>query len=166
MKTQDLPLSWYDVPAEVKQLLVAAADSWEDTERSQVYIEQAISDPEVPLDVLVAAYRYFFYKHNDPFALQIANRVMDRIQQSESLPQDWENLQPILVDRHEEDDIRLYMNAYAAKGLVLARLGAIEEAKVITERVSAIDLRRESCAATVLDVLTHAGDEDEDEDES
>ncbi len=163
MKTQDLPLSWYDVPAEVKQLLIAAADTWEDTERSQAYIQQAIADPEVSLDVLVAAYRYFFYKHNDPLALQIASRVMQRIQDAESLPEDWAQLQSILINGREDPTIRLYINAYAAKGLVLARLGAIEEAKEITERVSAIDSRRESCAATVLDVLTHAGDEDEDE---
>lgn len=166
MKTQDLPLSWYDVPLEVKQLLIAAADSWEDTERSQVYIQQAIADPEVALDVLVAAYRYFFYKHNDPWALQIANRVVQRIQDAESLPEDWVQLQPILVNRRDDPAIRLYINAYAATGLVLARLGGLDAAKEITERVSAIDTRRESCAATVLDVLTHAGDEDEDEDES
>lgn len=163
MKTQDLPLSWYDVPTEVKQLLIAAADSWEDTERSQAYIQQAIADPEVSLDVLVAAYRYFFYKHNDPWALQIANRVVQRIQDAESLPEDWGQLQPILVNRRDDPAIRLYLNAYAATGLVLARLGELDEAKEITERVSAIDTRRESCATTVLDVLTHAGDEDEDE---
>lgn len=163
MKTQDLSLSWYDVPAEVKQLLIAAADSWEDTERSQTYIQQAIADPEVPLDVLVAAYRYFFYKHNDPLALQIAYRVVQRIQETESLPEAWAQLQPILIKRREDDAIRLYINAYAATGLVLARLGAIDAAKEITERVSAIDSRRESCAPTVLNVLTHAGDEDEDE---
>jgi tetratricopeptide (TPR) repeat protein len=166
MKTQDLSLSWYDVPAEVKQLLIAAADSWEDTERSQAYIQQAIVDPDVPLDVLVAAYRYFFYKHNDPLALQIAHRVVQRIRDAESLPEDWAQLQPILVSRRDDEAIRLYINAYAAMGLVLGRLGALDEAKEITERVSAIDSRRESCAATVLNVLTHAGDEDEDEDES
>ncbi|UIE38064.1 hypothetical protein [Leptodesmis sichuanensis] len=163
MKTQDLPLSWYDVPSEVKQLLIAAADSWEDTERSQIYIEQAIADPEVALDVLIAAYRYFFYKHNDPLALQIANRVVQRIRAAESLPEEWVQLQPILVNRREDPAIRLYINAYAVTGLVLARLGAIEAAREITQRVSAIDQRRESCAATVLDVLTHAGDKDEDE---
>jgi hypothetical protein len=125
MKTQGLPLSWYDVPSEVKQLLIAAAGSWEDTERSQIYIEQAIADPEVALDVLIAAYRYFFYKHNDPLALQIANRVVQRIRTAESLPEEWVQLQPILVNRREDPAIHLYINTYAVTGLVLARLGAI-----------------------------------------
>ncbi len=161
MTTTEPSLSWYDVPPEVKRLLLAAADSWEDTDRSQDYIQQAIANPDASLDALVAAYRYFFYKHNDPLALQVALRVMQRVQQAENLPQDWTTLQPILIQRRDDAAIRLYINAYAASGLVKARLGALEEAKKITARVSEIDPKRESCAATVFDVLTRPDDEDD-----
>lgn len=161
MEATSLTPSWCDVPEDIKWLLSAAADNWEDTERSQVYINQAIAHPAVCLDVLVAAYRYFFYKHNDPLALQIATQVMERIQLSEALPSDWQALKSVLLKRNEEPAIRLYLNAYAASGLVLARLGALGKAQEITARVSEIDSKRESCAATVFSVLTRVDDEDE-----
>jgi hypothetical protein len=155
-------LSWFDLPIEVKHLLIAAANSWEDTAQSQVYIQQALAIADESLDVLVAAYRYFFYKHNDAAALQVANQVIEQIRQSEGLPDDWDLLAPILSDRKEEANIRLYLNAYTASGLVLARMGNIAEATVITAHVSAIDEKREFGATTVLEVLTHDDDEQED----
>ncbi|NJK52967.1 MAG: hypothetical protein HC936_09310 [Leptolyngbyaceae cyanobacterium SU_3_3] len=153
--------TWYDLPVETKRLLIAAANTWEDTARSQEYIHQALAIANQSLDVLVAAYRYFFYKHNDAAALQIATQVIEQIKQAEGFSEDWDELAPILSDRKEEPNIRLYLNAYAASGLVLARMGAIEQATEITTRVSAIDDRREFGAATVLEVLTHPDDEEE-----
>ncbi len=159
----DEPLvSWYHLPVEVKRLLIAAANTWEDTTLSQSYIQRALAIANQSLDVLVAAYRYFFYKRNDAAALQIANQLMDQIQQLEKLPNDWNVLAPILQQRKEEPNIRLYLNAYAASGLVLARLGAIDEAKIISRRVSDIDDRREFGAATVLQILTHPIEEEEE----
>jgi hypothetical protein len=157
-------LSWYDLPAEVKSLLIAAANTWEDTAQSQRYMQQALTIAHSSLDVLVAAYRYFFYKHNDAAALQIATQVIEQIRQSEGLPEDWEVLVPILRSRKEEPNVRLYLNAYAASGLVLARMGAIEEAKQITTRVSEMDDKREFGATTVLQILT-CPDHDDDKDE-
>jgi tetratricopeptide (TPR) repeat protein len=160
--TREPSLSWYDLPAEVKRLLIAAANSWEDTAQSQDYIHQALLISDRSLDVLVAAYRYFFYKHNDAAALQIAIQVIEQIKQLERFPKDWHVLAPILSSRKEEPNIRLYLNAYAASGLVLARMGAIDEAKTIASRVSEIDSKREFGAATVLDILTNSDGEEED----
>jgi hypothetical protein len=155
-------LSWYDLSEPVKQLLIAAANTWEDTAQSQAYIQQALELSGSALDVLVAAYRYFFYKHNDAAALQVATQVMAEIRQLEQWPSDWETLAPLLESRREEPHSRLYLNAYAASGLVIARLGNIAEATEITRRVSAIDAKREFGAATVHHILTHPDDEDED----
>ncbi|KGF72155.1 hypothetical protein DO97_11690 [Neosynechococcus sphagnicola sy1] len=155
-------LSWYDLPGEVKRLLIAAANTWADTVQSQGYIQQSLTISGASLDVLVAAYRYFFYKHNDAAALQIATQVIKQIRQLEALPESWELLAPILSSRKEEPSIRLYLNTYAASGLVLARTGAIEEATVITARVSEIDDKREFGAATVLHILTHPDDEEDE----
>jgi hypothetical protein len=156
-------LSWYDLSDEVKRLLIAAANTWEDTAQSQDYMQQALAIAGQSLDVLVAAYRYFFYQHNDAAALQVvATQVVEQIRQSEGLPADWERLAPLLNCRKEEPNIRLYLNAYAASGLLLARLGALEAAKEITARISAIDDRREFGATTVLHILTHPADEEDE----
>lgn len=155
-------LSWYDLTDEVKQLLIAAANTWEDTAQSQGYMQQALTISNQSLDVLVAAYRYFFYKHNDTAALQIATQVIEQIRQSEELPDNWQQLAPLLQSRKEEPVIRLYISAYAASGLMQARMGAIEEAKLITARVSEIDDRREFGAETLWQILTHPGDEEDE----
>jgi tetratricopeptide (TPR) repeat protein len=162
MGTTDFSFSWYDVPAAIKQLLVSAADAWDDTERSQDFIQQAIASPDASLDVLVAAYRYFFYKHKLDLALRVADRVIEQVRQAEALPQDWHHLKPILRRRREEPPIRLYLNAYAASGYMLARLGAIDAATEITARVMELDPKRESCAPTVFDVLTRPDEEDDE----
>lgn len=154
-------LSWYDLSDEVKQLLIAAAQSWADPVQAQDYMQQALALSNQALDVLVAAYRYFFYRHNDTAALQIANQVMAQVRQIEGLPDDWADLGPILAQRKEEANIRLYLNAYTASGLILARLNAIDQGIVIATRVNELDDRREFGAATVLQILTHSEEEDE-----
>jgi hypothetical protein len=160
--TLEPAFSWDDLPAEVRDLLSAAANTWEDTAQSEADIYQALAIAGGSLDVLVAAYRYFFYKHNDAAALQMAMQVVEQTSRLAALPDEWELRASILSQRKEDALIRLYLNTYAASGLVLARMGAIEEAKVITARVSEIDDKREFGAATVFHILTHPDDEEED----
>lgn len=154
-------LSWYQVPDEIEQLLIAATDTWEDTQQSESYIHQALAKADTNLDVLVAAYRYFFYKNQNVLALQVANTVCDRIQELEQLPADWPALSPILLRRKEEPNIRLYLNARAASGLVLARLGELEPAKDIATHIQAIDEKNEFGASVVLNILTQPPEEED-----
>jgi tetratricopeptide (TPR) repeat protein len=142
MKTSEPNLSWYQVPREIEILLRSAAQSW-NSQESDRYMQEALALCDTNLDVLVSAYRYFFYKHNDRQALQITHKVIEQIQKNEQLPQDWEQLKPILSDRKEDYAIRLYLNAYSASGLVLARLGEIEKAKEITAKVKEVDDKNE-----------------------
>lgn len=155
---QELP--WYDVPQKVKELLNLAANHWENTELSTSYINQAIDQAGNNLDVLVSAYRYFFYKNQPNAALHTANRVLALIEEQEKLPQDWILKEPILIARHEEPIISLYLNAYASTGYIFAKIGEIEKAKEVSERVKTIDPNSKSCAQTVFEVLTAPPDED------
>jgi len=162
MSTTETKYSWYDIPEDVKHLLILASEHWEDTERSQQYMNDALAIAEDNIDVLVGAYRYFFYKSNPTMALTIAQKVLNKIQNAENLPENWEELKPILINRKNDSDaIRMYINAYAATGFVLAKMGKLEEAKEVTERVKEIDEKRESCATTVFEVLTAPPEEDD-----
>jgi tetratricopeptide (TPR) repeat protein len=127
--------SWFDVADDVKELLILAAQTWENTEESTKYMQQALAKTGDNTDVLVAAYRYFYYKNNYVLALTTAEKITAKIKKAESLPDNWQELKPILVKRHEESQIRLYLTAYAASGLVLAKLGNIEKAKEISIRI-------------------------------
>lgn len=162
MQATETKYSWYDIPEDVKHLLVLASENWADTERSQQYMNDALAKAEDNIDVLVGAYRYFFYKSNPTMALSIARKVLNKIKKEENLPDNWEELKPILIKgRNSSDALRMYLNAYASTGFLLAKLGKLDEAKEVTERVKEIDEKRESCATTVFEVLTAPPEEDD-----
>lgn len=83
---------WYQVPYEIQQLLLATVVNWEDTACSEQFIFQALNHPGASLEVLVSAYRYFFYKHNDGMARRLAAQVMEQVRYEESLPDEWDLL--------------------------------------------------------------------------
>ncbi len=157
--------SWLSATAASQALLVAAANNWENTQTSEQYIQQALAQPDVELDVLVSAYRYYFYKNRDIQALEIANTVLDRIQQAEQWPTDWEVLRPLLQTRLDDAIARLYLNAYTASGLLLARLGHVQEAETIAEQVQQLNAK-EFGADVLLTVLNPPPDEDEEDEEA
>jgi tetratricopeptide (TPR) repeat protein len=152
--------SWFQIPEDIKKLLILAAENWENTLESEKYMNQALVKTGEDTDVLVAAYRYFFYKNNYIMALQTVNKVIDKIKVTEQFPTQWEQLKPILVNRKDDYVIRLYINAYAASGLVLAKLGEIEKAKEISARVKEIDNKNEFGASILYDILTRPKEED------
>ncbi len=153
--------SWFQVPENVKNLLVLAAQTWENTSESEKYIHQALEQAGENTDILVSAYRFFYYKNNYSLALQTAIKVLGKIKEVEKFPEDWEQLQPILVKRQEEPQIRLYLNAYAASGMLLAKLGEIEQAKEISNRVKEIDKDNDFGAGILLDILTRPAEEED-----
>lgn len=153
---------WLDVGAASERLLVAAANTWEDTSTSEQYIQKALAPPDVEFDVLVGAYRYYFYKNRDVEALQVARTVLDRIHQAEQWPTDWDTLMPILKSRLEDTIVRLYLNAYAGSGLLLARLGRVQEAETIAAQVQQIDAK-EFGADVLITVLNPPPDEEDEE---
>ncbi|MBP0002575.1 MAG: hypothetical protein J7642_02440 [Cyanobacteria bacterium SBC] len=159
LPTHSVIPSWYQVPLEIKQLLLAAVVNWEDTIGSEQFILQALNHPETTLEVLVSAYRYFFYKHNNYMARRLAMQVMDRVKQEESLPSDWEQLQIVLRDRRDDTPVRLYLSAYTALGIMLARWGAFQAAIEIAQRIQAIDANNEFGAGVILNILTDRDDE-------
>jgi tetratricopeptide (TPR) repeat protein len=161
MKTIEPALSWYDVPPDLKQLLISAARSWEDTTESESYMYRALEKGELNLDVLIAAYRYFFYKNNNSMALNIAQKVMKKVEKNEGYPDDWERLKPILEVDRDNPCVRLYLNAYSASGFVLARLGETDKAQEIATRIKEIDDKNEFGASIVLDILTRPEDDDD-----
>ncbi|MEM6255481.1 MAG: hypothetical protein AAF821_21410 [Cyanobacteria bacterium P01_D01_bin.156] len=132
---------WFPVTGSAKASLVAAAQTWENTKVSEQYIQQALAQPDVELDVLISAYRYYFYKNNNDRALEMAVAVCDRIQKNNQWPTDWESLKPLLISRLDEATVRIYLSAYAASGLLLGRLGRLETAQMIARNVKQIDAK-------------------------
>ncbi|CAN1210239.1 hypothetical protein TUMEXPCC7403_08600 [Tumidithrix helvetica PCC 7403] len=123
------PLSWHPVSEEIQRLLLSVSKHWHTPEIADRYIQQAIALAGDRPDVLVSAYRYFFYTHNNQLVLQVTKKVLAMVQKSEDLPTEWVQLKPILRERLDEPNIRLYINAYAASGLIIAISPCINESR-------------------------------------
>ncbi|WP_035984791.1 hypothetical protein [Leptolyngbya sp. KIOST-1] len=158
-------LSWYQVPPDLKGLLLTAAAAWPDDAEGDRCMALALAHPQASLAVWISAYRYFFYRHNDAMAKQMAEQVIQRVEQDEQLPSHWAVLQPILRRRRLEAPIRLYLTASAALGLLLARLGDLEGAKAIASRLQSIDDDNEFGASLILSILTPPADTEEADDD-
>jgi len=115
---------------------------------------QALNHPAATLEVLVSAYRYFFYKSNDAMARRLALQVMEQVQASEGLPDEWEQLEAIVRERFYDPPIRLYLSAYTALGGMLARWGAYEAAIEISTHIQSVDDRNEFGAGVILNILS------------
>ena len=154
------PPEWFGASS-ARSLLMAAAQTWENTHVSERYIEQALTQPDVELDVLVSAYRYYFYKNNDAKALDMATAICDRIQNAQQWPTGWESLKPLLLKQLDDAMVRLYLNAYAASGLLRARLGQLDTAQTIAEHVKQIEAK-EFGGELLLNILNPSVDEEDD----
>ncbi len=65
------------------------------------------------------------------------------------------------MSRKEDEKIRLYLNAYIASGLVLAKLGKIDRAKIICVQIQEVDNMKEFTGATILmNILTRPIEDD------
>jgi hypothetical protein len=154
--------SWYHVPADLKVLLQRAADSWQDEDKANHYMEQALAHPDSTVDVLISAYRYFFYRHNHGMAQKIAQQVLEQVRLREKLPSAWPQLQPLLRQRRDQPLIRIYLTAYSALGYILARLGELDRARTMATRLQTIDDHDEFGASLILNILTPSEDDDDD----
>ena len=146
--------TWYDVPEDIKQLLVLAADNSENASECEKYISQALAKTDNELDVLIAAYRYFYYKQKYQMALETADKVQEKAKQIAKLPDDWEEQKPILIRREEEQIIQIYVNAYSATGIIFAAQGKAEKAQEISDRVKDIDRENVFTAGILADIST------------
>jgi hypothetical protein len=154
--------SWYHVPIDLKDLLLRAADTWHDPVQSERYMEKALAHPDSTVDVLISAYRFFFYRQNYAVAQRIAQQVLEQVRQQEKLPTSWPQLQPLLRQRRDQPLIRLYLTAYSALGYILARLGELDRARTVATRLQTIDEHDEFGASLILNILTSSDDDDDD----
>ncbi|MCH4903512.1 hypothetical protein GSN00_03745 [Cylindrospermopsis raciborskii CHAB3438] len=154
--------SWFDASAEVKELLVLATKTWENPEESLKYMEQALAETKENnhMDVLVAAYRYFYYQNNYALAEKTANTIIARIRKTHQLPDNWEELRSVLLARKDESQIRIFLNAYTALGMISAKLGKLDQAKAIIKEIQKINDKEDFGANILWQILNPSLEED------
>lgn len=141
------------------EALIAQASEAYGSPEAEGYLRDAEQLAPVHLTVLVALYRYHFYRHQHGAALADAAQVLGVIGARLDLPEDWRDLTP----EHVADAmganaelIRLYLHALKGAGYLYLRLNEAERGLARLDKVAALDPKDRIGAKALADVARQA----------
>jgi tetratricopeptide (TPR) repeat protein len=106
--------------------------------------------------VLVGLYRYYFYQHRLAEALDVAYRAMRLASARLGISDDWRRLDEhglAVAAAQSFGLLRFYLLALKAAGVVLLRLGDIDNARDHLSKLAALDQRDQLGASALLDII-------------
>ncbi len=150
------PLYFDDPPSEeVVRLLRQAAEDYGDG-GAEADLQRAYQlDPE-HLMVLVSLFRYHFYQHHFPEALDILQKAREVVRRKLDLPDDWRALDEArLFGGHEHHMVlvRFYLLCLKGEAYLYARQGEAEKGVPLLEKVAALDSNDQLGTAALLAVV-------------
>jgi tetratricopeptide (TPR) repeat protein len=115
--------------------------------------------------VLIALYRFYFYKGRLVEALEVARRCLAKAARDNHLDEDWRRVQRSDAEFGSYDAIlpRFYLFTLKAYGYLQMRLGGLEESHTALTKMLELDPSDKLNATVLLKVLARHGREDEDE---
>ena len=121
--------------------IAAASSLWNEPERAEALLMQAMAAAPESEDVLIALYRFYFYRGELDKALALAQRCIAHGAREIGIDPDWRKSIAADIDfgdfslpRH-----RFYLFSLNAYGYLLARLGHREEAEQALSAVMRLD---------------------------
>lgn len=132
----DLPVS-----AEVDDLIQDAAERYGEPEAEHSLLRAYFLEPE-HFTVLVALYRYYFYRHQFTDALVVADRAIGLSAHQLGIPEDWTGLSRDDLGRAVLESMtltRFLLLALKGSGYLLLRLGDAEGALKRFEKIVELD---------------------------
>ena len=154
---QDL---YFDEPVsdQVAELIQQAADLYPNAEAEAYLLRSYFLEPQ-HLTVLVALYRYFYYRHRYQDALLVAERALVLTGERLGLRTEWQQLSMselgngILVSM---GFTRFYLLVLKASGYLKLRVGDVDDAILRLEKVVELDPRDQFGAGFLLDLALKA----------
>lgn len=129
------------LPERVEELLKEAAERYTGGTAELPLLRAYVQAP-ANLTVLVALYRFFYYQHRLDEALKVAEQARLAAGGALGFPADWRNLDlPHLscAVRRSMGQVRFCLLALKAEGLLLLRLGQIEDGCERLRKVRELD---------------------------
>lgn len=115
--------------------------------------------------VLIALYRFYFYKGRLRDALDVARRCLAKAARDNRLNEDWRSVQREDAEFGSYDAVlpRFYLFTLKAYGYLQMRLGRLEESRSALAKMLELDPSDKLNATVLLQVLARHGREDDDE---
>lgn len=151
-----------ELPGEVERELRLAGLSWDDEGRAEAHLANAARLAPGHLAVIVAHYRYYFYKHHYERARQFAGECLSAVGRALGLPEAIEAVTSAHADFCGDDpDVRFWLFAMQAYGYVLLRLGETERGHAVLQKLTELDQPDRTKTRVLLQVMAATGADDE-----
>lgn len=155
--------SYPDLPSEAERELRLAGLSWHAEREAEAHLANAARLAPGHMAVVVAHYRYHFYKHHYPEARQFAGECLSVIGKSLGLPPEVEAVTSAHADFCGDDpEVRFWLFAMQAYGYVLLRLGETEQGQAVLQKVTELDRPDNTKTRVLLQVIAASGADDDD----
>jgi hypothetical protein len=142
------------LPPEVETLLQHAGDLYGDGEAEPPLLEALRLAPE-SLNVLVAMYRYYYYRHRLEDALNIARLALSVTARRLKVPTDWSLLTAAHIGQSGPVAmalVRFHLLSLKAEAYLQLRLGRPAEGKAILAKLLELDSHNRLGARQLLEV--------------
>lgn len=138
----------------VEALLQQAGNLYGEGEAEQP-LQEALRLAPTSLNVLVAAYRYYYYQHRLEDALGIAGQALAVTAERLSIPLDWKLLTLAHISQGGPSTmalVRFHLLSLKAEAYLLLRLGRSAEGRAILEKLLELDAHNRLGAKQLLEV--------------
>ncbi len=153
------------LPEQVEQHLRLAGLNYQHDVVAERHLFQAQALAPGHAAVLIALYRFYFYKGRLADALDVAERCLAKAARDNRLNEDWRHVRRGDAEFGSYDAIlpRFYLFTLKAWGYLQMRLGRLEESHAALTKMLELDPSDKLNATVLLKVLARHGQEDEDE---
>lgn len=141
--------------AGVAELIRTAAANYSDGDAETPLLQAYALAPQ-SLNVLVAMYRFYYYRHRLQDALRIAAEALEVQRKRLDFPVDWRNLSPATltaVNAEQMVPLRFYLFTLKAQGLLQMRLYNLDTSREIFEKLVELDPKDRIGAAGLLHLI-------------
>ncbi len=150
-------------PCEV-ELLIKKASSDDSDALAEMYLKLAWFQALRNLNVLVALYRFYYYKHRLEDALDMAEQALSAAGDLLELSADWRDINPAILDKKSAPKamglVRFYLLAVKGAAVLCLRLGRLDEAVERMRKLVEIDARDRLAVRGLLQLaLSRIGDD-------
>ena len=143
---------------EVAASIQAAARSYADGGGEDILLRALAMQPE-SLPVLVALYRFYYYRHRLEDAWQVAQKALAVAGGRLNLPRDWRDIGDEQLGRAAQCSmtlLRFYLLALKAAGYLRLRLGDEDLGVAMLEKLAQLDQQDRLGAGVLLQVVRQA----------
>ncbi len=149
---------------EVEGHLKAAGHSYHHDELAERHLREARALAPDHVAVLIALYRFYFYKNRLREALEIARLCLSKAAEDNGISRDWREVRPTdaCFDRYEAVLPRFYLFTLKGYAYLHLRLGELDEGQAAVMKLLELDPSDKLGARVLLGVLARMGQTDDD----